>query len=46
MSESCAAIVANFAWFSQTCPSEAVATVEFDGVDWPVCSEHLAAAQS
>lgn len=40
MSDVCMAIEADFAWFSQRCHKPAVTTVEFDGEQWPVCSEH------
>ncbi|GAA2007872.1 hypothetical protein GCM10009719_16880 [Nocardioides kribbensis] len=46
VSASCQAVVADFAWFSQTCPAEAVKTVQWDDQDWHVCAEHLAAFQA
>lgn len=46
MSAPCAVVVADFAWFSQTCNQESVGTVHQDGEDWPVCAEHLATHNS
>ena len=44
MSETCTVVVADFAWFSQVCHEPAVSTIRQDGIEWPVCAEHLAAA--